>query len=164
MEGVVINSGALGGGRKKWHQGGPQVFYDVPRAYFHAAARRKVYVELPGEDYEEGMCGRLVKAMYGTRDAAQNWEYEYSAMMSEAGFAQGKSNPCVFRHKGRRIIAVVHGDDFTVGGYVEDLDWFKGVIQGRMEVKHNARLGGDPEDDKHVRVLNTEWPSGRIGG
>ena len=27
-------------------------FYDVRRAYFHAAARRKVYVELPGEDYE----------------------------------------------------------------------------------------------------------------
>ena len=45
-------------------------FYDVRRAYFHAAARRKVYVELPGEDYEEGMCGRLVKATYGTRDAA----------------------------------------------------------------------------------------------
>ena len=52
-------------------------FIDVRRAYFHAKARREVYVKLPAEDSEEGMCGRLNKAMYGTRDAAQNWEYEY---------------------------------------------------------------------------------------
>ena len=48
-------------------------FIDVRRVYFHAKARREVYVKLPAEDSEEGMCGRLNKAMYGTRDAAQNW-------------------------------------------------------------------------------------------
>ena len=37
-------------------------FIDVRRAYFHARARRKVFVKLPEEDYEEGMCGMLVKA------------------------------------------------------------------------------------------------------
>ena len=47
-------------------------FIDVRRAYFHAKARREVYVSLPPEDWEEGKCGRLQKAMYGTRDAAQN--------------------------------------------------------------------------------------------
>ena len=47
-------------------------FIDVRRAYFHARARRLVYIKLPEEDNQEGMCGRLVKAMYGTRDAAQN--------------------------------------------------------------------------------------------
>ena len=47
-------------------------FGDVVRAYLHARARRKVYVELSKEDYEEGKCGLLRKAMYGTRDAAQN--------------------------------------------------------------------------------------------
>ena len=49
---------------------------DIRSAYFHAEARRRVYVELPSEDYEEGMCDRFNKAMYGTRDAPQNWEYE----------------------------------------------------------------------------------------
>ena len=32
-----------------------------------------VFVELPEEDSEPGMCGKLRKSMYGTRDAAQNW-------------------------------------------------------------------------------------------
>ena len=60
-------------------RGVPQAlaFYDVRRAYFHAKARRVVYVDLPDEDWEPGMCGRLNKSMYGTRDAAQNWEEEY---------------------------------------------------------------------------------------
>ena len=47
-------------------------FIDVRRAYLQAQARREVYVGLPEEDQEEGMCGKLVKSMYGTRDAAQN--------------------------------------------------------------------------------------------
>ena len=45
-------------------------FIDVRRAYFHATARRSVYVELPAEDDQPGMCGTLKKAMYGTLDAA----------------------------------------------------------------------------------------------
>ena len=49
-------------------------FIDVKRAYFYAPAKRDVYVKLPPEDFEEGMCGKLVKSMYGTRDAALNWE------------------------------------------------------------------------------------------
>ena len=39
---------------------------------------RDVYVELPAEDAEAGMCGKLIKSMYGTRDAAQNWETAYT--------------------------------------------------------------------------------------
>ena len=37
-------------------QGYKLEFIDVRRAYFHAKARRKVYVELPEEDKEPGMC------------------------------------------------------------------------------------------------------------
>ena len=52
-------------------------FIDVRRAYFHAEARRQVFVDLCEEDDVKGMCGELLKAMYGTRDAAQNWEVTY---------------------------------------------------------------------------------------
>ena len=52
---------------------------DVRRAYFYAPAQRRVFVELPPEDYQAGdehMCGLLQYSFYGTRDAAQNWEEE----------------------------------------------------------------------------------------
>ena len=64
------------GYRQKRGMGMKLDFIDIRRAYFHSKARREVYVQLPAEDYTEGMCGKFIKAMYGTRDAAQNWEYD----------------------------------------------------------------------------------------
>ena len=66
------------------------------RAYFHAEARRLVYVKLPVEDKEGGMCGKLIKAMYGTRDAAQTWECEYVEFMEGIGFRRDMSTTCIF--------------------------------------------------------------------
>ena len=83
-------------------------FIDVRRAYFHAPARRPVYVQLPEEDAASGMCGRLNKAMYGTRDAAQNWEFAYADFMEEADFTRGKANPCIFWHEKKSIRVVIH--------------------------------------------------------
>ena len=42
-------------------------FIDVRRAYFHAKCKRKVYVDLPKEDAEEGMCGMLDKYVWDQR-------------------------------------------------------------------------------------------------
>ena len=89
-------------------------FIDISRAFFQADAIREVYVELPAEDAEEGMCAKLKKSMYGTRDAAQNWGYAYTQFMQDAGFKKGKSSPCVFWNPDKGLRGVVHGDDFTV--------------------------------------------------
>ena len=48
------------------------LFVDVRRAYLYAPSRRPVYVTLPDEDSEPGMCRRLNVLMYGTQDAAAN--------------------------------------------------------------------------------------------
>eukprot|EP00959_Pyramimonas_sp_CCMP1952_P401534 8413588-Pyramimonas_sp.AAC.1 len=64
-------------------------FLDVRRAHFHAPATREVYVQLPPEDASPGMVGRLNMSMYGTRDAALNWESKYTAVMKKCGFEQG---------------------------------------------------------------------------
>ncbi len=71
-------------------------FGDIVRAYFLAKARRKVYVELPAEYFEEGKHGLLKKAMYGTRDAAPSSELEYTEMMTEAHFRQSSFSACLF--------------------------------------------------------------------
>jgi len=92
-------------------------FIDIRKAYFNAPARRAVYVELPTEISEPGTCGRLLKSLYGTRDAAQNWEVEYSRFMESIGFARGTSTPCAFYNQERGLRVVAHGDDFTVLGW-----------------------------------------------
>ena len=66
-------------------------FIDIKRAYFHAPETRDVYVDLPEQDWQEGMCGKLEKNMYGTRGAPQNWAIKYeTVLVVEIGFGQGK--------------------------------------------------------------------------
>ena len=134
-------------------------FIDVRRAYFYSPSERDVFVDLPEEDYEPGMCGKLVKSMYGTRDAARNWEKEYTGFMRDAGFKQGLASPCAFYHQDRNIRAAIHGDDFTLLGHKQDLDWFRNKIKGKYSVKFRGRLGPGSDDDKSIRILNriAEW-------
>jgi hypothetical protein len=115
-------------------------FIDAVRACFHAKASRDVCVDLPKEDYQQEMCGKIKKAMYGAKDAAQNWELVCTEMMVEIGFTQGSYGACAFYHKEKDIRAAVHGGDFTVPGSRVGLDWSREVIQRRMGVKFKSRL------------------------
>jgi hypothetical protein len=139
-------------------------FIDVKRAYFYAEAKRNVYVKLPDEDFAPGMCGKLLKSMYGTRDAAFNWEEEYSNFMINCGFTRGISSPCVFYHKAKDIRAVIYGDDFTLLGADHHLDWFRKTIQDKYRVSIKGRLGPGEHDSRSVRLLNRviEWDSAGI--
>jgi hypothetical protein len=146
-------------------KGGMKIdFIDVRRAYFHAEARRQVFVDLCDEDNVRGMCGELVKAMYGTRDAAQNWEVTYVKFMNDIGFVSGKATPCVFFHEERELRAVVHGDDFTMLGRESELSWFREMISQSFEVKFRGRLGPCHDDQKSMRILNrvVEWSDAGI--
>ena len=69
---------------------------DVKRAHFHADALRRVFIHLPPEDEragEEGVCADLVRSMYGTRDAAANWEATYTKVLVAAGFQTSSAHP-----------------------------------------------------------------------
>ena len=69
------------------------LFIDVRRAYFYAPARRPTYVTLPDQDAKSGHCAWLIVSMYGTRDAASNWEVKYASHLRGFGFEQGKTSP-----------------------------------------------------------------------
>ena len=74
-------------------------------------------------------------SMYGTRDAAQNWEAEYSGFLISIGFKQGIASPCQFYHSGRDILTVVHGDDFSSLGSDVDLQWMRSQLEAKYRIK-----------------------------
>ena len=151
-EGVGFINGNIKGGLKL-------DFIDVRRAYYHAPSKREVYIDLPEGDQQDGMCGLLNKSLQGTRDAAQNWEAEYTEFLVNSGFKRGLASPCMFRHQRRNLRLVVHGDDFTLLGSTGDLDWFRTQIETRFEVKFRGRIGPEDSDDKSIKLLNRviEW-------
>ena len=102
-------------------------FLDVKRAHFYSKATRELYVEIPseGKKPEDGdVVGRLVRSLYGTRDAPMNWELTIAEFMKKLGFLQGESNPCIYYHASRELRTEVHGDDFTTVGSFDDIKWF----------------------------------------
>ena len=92
---------------------------DVRRAHFYCAARRKVFVELPAEaGAGKGKVGRLLRSMYGCRDAGVNWEFEICEVMIAIGFVQGRASPCINRHLEKQLRVWVHGDDCVPLGHI----------------------------------------------
>lgn len=67
------------------------------------------------------MCGKLQKAMYSTRDAAQNGQRKCSEIVRNLGFITAKLSPCHFFHKGWQVCGRVHGSDFVFVGKSEFL-------------------------------------------
>ena len=95
---------------------------DVRRAYIYAKARRRVYVELPeGDGGGPGnrQCGLLRKSLYGTLDAAQNWECELGGFLEKIGLRRGQASTCLYSEEARRISASVHG----VKASREEAEW-----------------------------------------
>ena len=74
---------------------------DVRRAHFYAKALRRIFVEMPREDARWNECqgvAELLMSLYGTQDAAANWEAEYSSKLQGWGYRKGEASPCVFYH------------------------------------------------------------------
>ncbi len=138
----------------KTEQGMKMDSIDIRRAFFHAPAQKAIYVQLPEEWSKPGKCGRLKKSLYGTTDAAANWEKAYSEFMVNIGFTRGKACPCLFYHSEKRIWATVHGDDFTILAMEKELEWFRKRIAERFEVKFRGRIGPATTDEKSIRILN----------
>ena len=130
-------------------------FVDVKKAYFYGVPERSLYVKLPPElGLDKKLVGKLVRCMYGTRDAGAIWEGCYSSCLIDMGFIQGGASPCCFQHPEWKVSVVVHGDDFTALGTAHALDLYEAGMQKRFECKLKGRLGFEKEDLKEMRVLN----------
>ena len=125
---------------------------DVARAYFYATCTRDVYIELPAED-EAGpnVVGKLNLCLYGTRDAAVNWQETLSGHLVSLGFVRSIAFPCVFAHPVRDLLTLVHGDDYVTSGKAKDLDWMQAELEKAYEIK-SSRVG--PRAEQQGKVLN----------
>ena len=104
---------------------------DVSAAFLYGKTKRDLYIELPKRDPRSGnkrWVAKLLKAMYGTRDAPQVWYGEVKKVMAALGFTQSVLNPCSYFHSDRLIRVLVHVDDFLCSGTEENLQWLKDEI------------------------------------
>ena len=85
------------------------MFIDITRAHPLCTMRRQAWVQLLAEDprsTEEGVCGMLLRCIYGMRDASMNFEQLTRQVMDKLGFTCGWWAPCVgkIRHLETRTL------------------------------------------------------------
>jgi hypothetical protein len=74
-------------------------------------------------------------ALDGTRDAAALWQECVAERHQEIGFTRGRSNPCVFLHRGKGIRTLVHGDDYMLSDRLVVLQWLQQEQEAKFEMK-----------------------------
>ena len=128
---------------------------DVRRAFLYGRIQRSVYIKLPPEDPrsgEAGVLGRLLRTMYGTRDAPLVWHDEVSKMMLSLGFRALASSPCTYAHDERGVLVVAHVDDFLLCGERSQLEWVYGKLSETWELKR-AVLGPGADESREITFL-----------
>jgi hypothetical protein len=131
---------------------------DVARAFFEAKMKRTVCVEIPaeadvGELEREDAVGLLELSLYGTRDAAANFQEEVRKFMVSIGFEQCKYSPSMYYHRKRDIQSLVHGDDFVSSADRAAAKWFEGELAKRFEIKTQV-VGTGTGEAREGRILN----------
>ena len=92
----ILSHAATVESQKERHEEKVILIADVSRAFFEAPIHRKVAVELPKEALTEeekamDLVGMLDMSLYGTRDAALNFQKEVGKLMSSLGFRHRNS-------------------------------------------------------------------------
>ena len=90
--------------------------------------------------------------MYGTLDVAAGWAEDYTGTLTDADFRKGGASPCHFRHSGKDINLLVHGDDFFAVGRESDLGYLKDTLSSRYQLKAEL-IGPHADDAKEIKVL-----------
>ena len=105
---------------------------DVSRAYFHVKAQRRGGTITSGgqNGHRCWKIGLLKKSMYGTRDAASNWERDWPKHIKTVEYQLGISLNNLFRQEGDRVSGMTHGDDFVLTGPTERLTVFENNDRG----------------------------------
>ena len=110
---------------------------DVKCAFLYGKMRRNIYIELPPQDERYGdknLVGKLVKAMYGTRDAPQIWGDLVQETMTSLGMQSSMIQPSVYFHVSKKLVVVTHVDDFLCVGPEENLTWLFEGLSAKFEM------------------------------
>jgi hypothetical protein len=129
---------------------------DVKKAHLNGKVGDDTWacIELPEEDAEPGMCGRLNRWLYGMRPAAKAWEEDYANKLVGVGLKRGIVSPTCFFHPAWGLRIVVHGDDFTITGKHKQLQDFTKLMGEWYLMTVKGTLGPGPGDSKSLRILN----------
>ena len=125
---------------RKW----PLFQLDVNNAFLHGDLKEEVYMQMPeGVDNPTNKVCRLVKSIYGLKQASRQWHEKLLTALETQGFIQSKHDYSLFINKqnGHINIAAVYVDDIILTGTdVDTLKALKAYLHQEFSIKDLGRL------------------------
>ena len=120
---------------------------DVKSAYLNATLKETIYMKLPQgvlKPGEEGKVCRLVKGLYGLKQAGCGWYQEMSrVLVKDLGFTHSAVDHSVFfrcSSNEHTIITVATNNMAVTSKQAEDITRFKANIQRYWEITDNGPI------------------------
>ena len=89
--------------------------YDISNAFLNGDLEEEIYMEYPpGYPGEEGTCLKLLKGLYGLKQAARIWNKALIKVLNQAGMKVCKTEPGILYHPTELCLVCLHVDDIII--------------------------------------------------
>ena len=118
---------------------------DVATAFLNGELKEEVYTEQPKgfviKGQEHLVC-QLKKSLYGLKQCPRCWNQALHAQLTEMGFKQTPSDPCIYTSQsdGLFVLAVYMDDILMAGKSAKKMTQVKGALARRFQVKDLGEL------------------------
>lgn len=116
---------------------------DVNNAFTESNLLEDIYmIPPPGVEVPPNMVLKILRSLYGLKQAARDWNKLCVAKLEQIGFTQSQVDPCLLIHKERDIMVLTHVDDIPIAAHkLSNVQWFKTEFGRIFKIKDL----GEPE-------------------
>ena len=115
--------------------------FDISVAFFHGKVRKVIYVVPPKDLRKKGKIWRLLKSLYGTRDASQVFATYVEEGLNDHGFQRNAVVLCLYWGAIVEALGVHWGDDFIFGIPNDKANDLEQLMREVFKVKICERIG-----------------------
>jgi hypothetical protein len=136
---------------------------DVATAFLNGTLEDEIYMEQPKGFIKEGdehLVCKLIKSLYGLKQAGRVWNEEINAFLCSVGFYRSLADPCIYvRLDDPTNIIGMHVDDECITGSTQEaIDRTKSELSGKYTIKDlgpvKFLLGWEITRDREAKTLS----------
>ncbi|KAH9404753.1 hypothetical protein TYRP_000584 [Tyrophagus putrescentiae] len=116
---------------------------DVKTAFLNSDVDRELYCSPPDGLKDGSKVWRLLKSLYGLRQAPHCWHKKLCQILKDDGFVQGKVDQCVFVRKtteGETLVLVYVDDVLIASSSLALTKRFKDAFKSKVEIRDLGRI------------------------
>jgi hypothetical protein len=104
--------------------------------------REQILISPPeGVKVTPGSSLRLLRSLYGLKQAGRDWNLLLRDFLISLGFKQSHADPCLFVHEDKKLYLLVYVDDIAAAADSQkDIVWFFSKLSGRFNAKNLGEI------------------------